>query len=194
LSNTYRDAAPQVRARRNVARDDDGAPRLPRIVLRRPRRGDIHPLSPARIRELLRALPVEQIYKLERIELRPRTCDIVGFPFAEYFGPERMIVLYSLPTGEYDWFYWLARKQEVQRILKLPDYARYRQTRYGVSVHWDEPGSLARWLEEDVLMHELGHHWRNVYEATWPRWRRRRDEERVAEARARRAVQRRLKR
>ncbi|HEX6838808.1 MAG TPA: hypothetical protein VF334_19655, partial [Polyangia bacterium] len=75
-------------------------PTFPRVVARKPRRGDVHALSPAEIRAFLRALPAEQLHGLVRIELRARVDD-VGDPFALYRREERDILVYSLPPGEW---------------------------------------------------------------------------------------------
>jgi len=154
-------------------------PAFPRVVERKPRRGDVHALSPTAIRAFLRALPVVQLHGLRRIELRARVDD-VGAPFALYRREERDIILYSLPPGEW-WMSSLDR--ECARDLKRVGATIVRH-RHGVSIHFSD-GGLDDFMR-DVLAHEIGHHVRNQTVASYPRVARTADEEAVADLHARR--------
>jgi len=151
---------------------------LPRVVARKPRRGDVHPLTPAAIRQILAALPVEQLHGLRRIELRARVDD-VGDPFALYRREEQDILLYSLPPDEW-WMSSLDRAcaRELRRAG-----ARIVRHRHGVSIHF--AGGGMDLFMRDVLAHEIGHHVRNQV-ARYPRTARTADEEAVADLHARR--------
>ncbi len=153
-------------------------PSLPRVVARKPRRGDVHPLPPAAIRELLRALPSAQLRGLVRVELRART-DEVGTPFAIYRREERDIILYSLPPDEW----WMsALDRDCARDLREAG-ARIVRHRLGVSIHFAD-GGMDTFMRH-VLAHEIGHHVRNQI-ARYPRTARTADEEAVADLHARR--------
>jgi hypothetical protein len=156
------------------------APRaLPRIIERRPRRGDLHPLSGAQVRRILGRLLDEQHRGLRRIELRPRV-EAVGKPFAEYRRDERIILLFSLPCDGW----WLPREFDIEP-LRLDRYgARIYAQSHGTSVIWRSPQTLALWFWIEVLAHELGHHVRNQRRKRFARVR---DEESVADLHSRRA-------
>ena len=152
---------------------------FPRVVARKPRRGDVHPLSPTAIRAFLRALPAEQLRGLRRIELRARIDD-VGDPFALYRREERDILLYSLPADEW----WMSSLDpDCARDLERAG-AELIEHAHGVSIHFRSGGMDA--FLRDVLAHELGHHLRNETVARYPRVGRTADEEAVADLHARR--------
>ena len=152
---------------------------FPRVVARKPRRGDVHPLSPTAIRAFLRALPAEQLRGLVRIELRARVDD-VGDPFALYRREERDILVYSLPPGEW----WMTSLDPAcARELRRAGAALVRH-RHGVSIHFSD-GGMDEFMR-DVLAHEIGHHIRNQTVARYPRVARTADEEAVADLHARR--------
>jgi len=152
---------------------------FPRVVARKPRRGDVHALSPAEIRAFLRALPAEQLHGLVRIELRARVAD-VGDPFALYRREERDILIYSLPPDEW----WMtALDPACARELRRAGAALVRH-RHGVSIHFED-GNMRAFMR-DVLAHEIGHHIRNQTVARYPRVARTADEEAVADLHARR--------
>ena len=152
---------------------------FPRVVERKPRRGDVHALSATAIREFLRALQATQLTGLRRVELRARVDD-VGAPFALYRRQERDILLYSLPPDEW----WMSSlDQACARDLRRVGATLVRH-RHGVSVHFAD-GGLDDFMR-DVLAHELGHHVRNQTVARYPRVARTADEEAVADLHARR--------
>ena len=152
---------------------------FPRVVTRKPRRGDAHPLSATAIRAFLRALPPAQLRGLRQIELRARTHD-VGAPFAIYRREERDIILYSLPPDEW----WMSSLDgDCARDLRRAGATVVRH-RHGVSIHFATSG-MDLFLR-DVLAHEIGHHVRNQTVARYPRVARTADEEAVADLHARR--------
>jgi hypothetical protein len=152
---------------------------FPRVVERKPRRGDVHALSPSAIRAFLRALPAAQLHGLRRVELRARIDD-VGAPFALYRREERDIILYSLPPGEW-WMSSLDRQcgRDLRRVGAV--LVRHR---HGISIHFAS-GGMDEFMR-DVLAHEIGHHVRNQTVARYPRVARTVDEEAVADLHARR--------
>lgn len=182
MSRSHGTDKPAVRARRRIARDADGVPALPRVVALRPRRGDAHPLDGPQVRRLLGRLPLEQLYGIERVELRARIGG-VGRPFAEYRRDERAVVLFSLPVDEW----WLPRDFDAGPLRLARYQARVHAERSGTLVQWRSPASLALWFWIEVLAHEIGHHVRNQYGRRYPRFARLRDEESVADLHSRRA-------
>lgn len=182
MARSHRTLKPAVRAGRDIARDGDGAPALPRVLVRKPRRGDVHALGPEMVRRILGRVPVEQLYGLKRIELRARA-GALGDPFAYYLRDERAILLYSVPDGD-----WTLPWPHAADSLRLRRYrARVRRHRDGVDVAWRSPIDRALWFWIEVLAHELGHHVRNQYRARHPRVARTRDEESVADLYSRRS-------
>ena len=185
MARSHRTLKPRLQADRHIARDGDGAPVLPRIIARKPRRGDVHALSPEMVRSILGRLPVEQLFGLRRIELRARP-DRFGDPFAHYLRDERAILLYSVPDGD-----WTLAPHAVES-LRLRQYrASVRRHAGGAIVAWRPPVDRiiwrALWFWIEVLAHELGHHVRNQYRARHPRVARTRDEESVADLYSRRS-------
>jgi hypothetical protein len=152
---------------------------FPRVVARKPRRGDVHPLSPTAIRAFLRALPPAQLRGLRRIELRARIDD-VGAPFALYRREERDILIFSLPADEW----WMSSiDADCAHDLRRAG-AGILHHAHGVSIHFRN-GGMDEFMR-DVLAHELGHHLRNETVARYPRVARTADEEAVADLHARR--------
>lgn len=155
MSRSYRALPPAARAAREERR---GEGRF-RIVVRRARVGDVHPIEPDRLGNLLRAAPRSYTRDLRRVELRARSSAIVGDPFAEYRPGERAIVLYSLPLS----WTWegLVREPRVAASMRR---ARASVTFDGdrLTVHWPSQTRLGFWFWWHVLNHELGHHYRFV--------------------------------
>jgi hypothetical protein len=96
MSRTYRTDKENRIAERRMPRDREGNIVLPRIVRRKPRLGDVHPITNVQLSMVLDLVPLKYLYKLNSIELLPRKDDI-GNPFGYYTAHERRIVLYSLP-------------------------------------------------------------------------------------------------
>lgn len=178
MSRSFRTQQPEAAARRRVPRDEAGQVVLPRIVTRRPRRGDLHPIPARALRNILRTeVPLEYLNGLERIELRPRLTAEVGDPFGMYERAEKMIVLYSLPM-QWTWTTPVSRGmlREMRRF-----HARIDLDLDGIHVSWPAPEALLMWFFIEVLAHELGHHYRHQYRIRRGGNRARRHEEYVAE-------------
>jgi hypothetical protein len=128
-----------------------------RVIERRPRPGDIHPVPKELVEALLLLVPLEYVVGLRRVELRARE-GAVGQPYAAYWPDERAIVVYSVPRT------WEPRH--------LADYERRSMRRYGATVaqtqrgwqvYWNESSELDLWFAYIVLFHELGHHFDRQY-------------------------------
>ena len=148
-----------VRAKYCIGRTDDDDVLLPRIVVRRPARGDIHPIPRDILIGAIRLdIPVEYIYGLKRIELRARKGKQVGGHFAAYRRDEKAIILYSLPLQ------WT--------IDTMPENRKRELESWGVKifrkdnqwqVHWPSEIELCMWYFTEVFTHELGHHFAEQY-------------------------------
>src|SRR4051794_39050606 len=68
-----------------------------RVVERRPRYGDLHPIPKSIVEALLVIVPGEYALGLRRVELRARQGPL-GQPYAEYLRGEKVVVIYSVPT------------------------------------------------------------------------------------------------
>ena len=111
-------------------------------------------------------VPLEYLYGLKQIELRPRA-DQVGNPYGFYSPGEKLIVLYSAPR-----VWELGRVSDepslLGQIAVLEDYgAQVRRDRNKLMVHWPESVGLEKLYFWQVFLHELGHHYSN-------QWKRRR--------------------
>ena len=152
-----------------------------RVIERRPRHGDIHPVPKNLIDSLLVIVPPEYVHGLRRVELRARQGP-VGEPFAEYRPGEKAVVIYSVPTV------WERRS--------IPGYMQGSMRRFGAHlenrgdewrVRWDNDLSgLAFWFAYIVVFHELGHHFAEQYRRRRGRIGGRPYREADADARARR--------
>lgn len=136
---------------------------MPRIIVRKPRIGDIHPLSESIITNYLRGAPPAYVYGLKAIELRPRKSGI-GDPYGLYSFVEKRIWLYSCPEREW-------RFPEVnQSHLKLLCSFGAQRVQLDSSckdevVVWDERIDLEIFTVA-ILFHELGHHYVNQYKSS----------------------------
>ena len=105
----------------------------------------------------LRAISLEYLYGLKRIELRPRASK-VGEPFGYYEPPTRSIVLYSLPR------LWTTDElSRGDREVMEGFGAEVTQDGNACRVHWPFESNLADWFLMDIVMHELGHHFAEQY-------------------------------
>lgn len=178
MAKSFRTQQPEAAAKRRLARTDDGAIVLPRIVTRKPRPGDVHPISAPALRGVLRReTPVEYLNGLARIELRPRASNEVGAPFAFYLRDEKAIILYSLPMC------WTWRERCSDSVLDgiTRFYANVDEQESAMTVTWPAAEVLAMWFYVEVFAHELGHHYRNQYRIRRGSGRHRRHEEYVAD-------------
>ena len=154
MSRSRHTDPPRVTARRADART--GMARA-RVVERRPRQGDIHPVPKDIVEALLVVVPGEYSHGLRLVELRARQGPL-GQPYAEYRRGEKTVVIYSVP-----------RQWEMRSI---PGYEQRSMSRFGARlerrgdswlVHWDDLEKLAFWFAYIVLFHELGHHFSDQY-------------------------------
>jgi hypothetical protein len=157
MARSYRTQQPAAAARRHATLDAEGAPILPRIIERKPLPGDIHPVSAAALRRVLkREVPLAYLHGLSRIELRPRSSPEVGKPFAVYRRAEKSIILYSLPL---EWF-WSSFPSFKLLAGMRRFFAKIDASPQGVQVTWPARELLSLWYYIEVLAHELGHHYR----------------------------------
>ncbi len=181
MSKSYRTLKEAVIARRNIQRDRTGAVVLPRLVVRKPKRGDVHPVPPTDLRLFLHLLPLEFLCGLKRIELRARQSIEVGRPFGCYLPDEKVVILFSLPTSfNFGW----PSEDSLRRLLLFRPQVDF--TDNGLEVAWTDLGQLAIWFFTDVVIHELAHHFDNQYGHKNRRIRGRRWQEAFAEVRANR--------
>ena len=172
---------PSEAAHRRTSKNKAGAIIFPRIIERRPRRGDMHPLNGRAVRAILRQIPLEYLYGLSRIELRARTSD-VGVPFGQYRRDEKAIILYSLPSL---WIFPSLNPTMRHSLSRF--YAKIEPTPEGlVCVTWPKDCLMSLWFYCEVMAHELGHHYRWQYRHRNGRKGSRVDEEIVADLHAKR--------
>ncbi len=158
MSRSYRTQKESSIAERRIARYDDGSIVLPRVIERSPKIGDVHPLSKRRIITLLKKIPVEYVYGLDRIELRARENSSIGKPFGLYRRDEKAIILYSLPTV------WRLHSLSIglaKTLAKFHADVTFDDT--GVEVSWKHEVLFALWFDFTVFRHELGHHFVEQY-------------------------------
>ena len=186
MSKTYRTDKERQIAERRMPRDREGNLVLPRIVRRKPRPGDIHPILKRQLNAIFGRLPLEYLYNLSSVEMLPRK-DGVGGPFGLYMHDENRIILYSLPL---DWELDYKDAIEAERVadsLYLETYgARVEIVENTAKVTWSDPRRMGLWLCCIVLVHEFGHHFRSTYRAKRkPGWAiRRNDEEFFADSKS----------
>jgi len=181
MSRSYRTLRESVIAVRRAERGADGSVVLPRVVEREPAPGDIHPLSKGTVMRVLEKLPVEYLYGLSRIELRPRQGSEIGCPYGCYWRDEGAIILYSLPTV------WRLRgisKDLVRSLTRF--YADFKFEEEAILVSWRDEAVMGLWFYCDVFTHELGHHFVEQYQNKNGRVQGRCFEEFVADLQARR--------
>ena len=114
----------------------------------------------------MRFVPLEYLYGLNQIELRPRVDD-VGQPYGFYSPSEKLIVLYSAPTA---WELGSASEEAslLGTIMVYKDHgAEVKREQDKLMVHWPDPVGLEKLYFWHVFLHELGHHYSN-------QWKRRR--------------------
>lgn len=158
MSDSYRTQKESVLAARRIKRDVKGNPVYPRIVVKPPSDGDIHPLTKQDLNRLFKRIPIEYLYGLKRIELRPRKNKEVGSPFGQYCASERVITLFSLPDE------WKLKSIGSSIFCSLTKfYAEISEEKDFVIVRWRDQSVMCLWYYCDVFTHELGHHYRAQY-------------------------------
>jgi len=147
-----------VWAAMRIGRDEDGEPCLPRIMARKPKSGDIHPLPKSVLTRLLKDIPVEYLYGLSRVELRARRGKRIGEPYGVHRSGEKVIILYSLPR------LWVLDMMS-EGSKKDLEACRARVSQHGRQwhVYWPSEAGLAVWFFKEVFTHELGHHFAEQY-------------------------------
>jgi hypothetical protein len=178
MSDTFNTWPPDIYALSAHERDKHGRRVLPRILQRKPRPGDIHPLKPGTLHDCLRIVPPAYVYGLKAVELSPRRGD-VGAPYGVYLRGEKRIRLYSCPPRF--WRFSSAAWPQHEGVLS-------RGARL-VGSDEDKATVLVEWLDRDnlemvyihVLFHELGHHYVNQYRSSRGRPKTRKTNEIVAD-------------
>ncbi len=130
----------------------------PRIIERRPRKGDIHPFTKKEIRELFNDIPPEYLYKLKTIELMPRTNNGISL-IGKYYANEQKIVIYSQAmefVGEIDWMIVFYFMEEVG--MPVPDYSYSKDCKLEVKWNKEQLKTLAR----ETIFFELGVHFAEI--------------------------------
>lgn len=155
----------------------------PRIIERRPRLGDVHPLTKRVLTQQIRKLPVEAIYGLRSIELRSRQSSDIGQPFGLYRRKDKTIILYSLPS---EWIISGFDIRLAKSLMKFHAKIDILNDDSGIRVAWPKPELMSFWFLCGVFVHELGHHFDNQYRHKNRQTVGRRFEELVAEQDARR--------
>jgi hypothetical protein len=182
VAKSYRTQKESALAARRIERDSQGQPVLPRIVQRKPRPGDIHPLDKRVLRWFLERQPVDIYYGLRAIELRARE-GAVGEPYALYRRQSKEILVYSIPPV------WTFSHLSEGHRNRLEGFQAVVQDQDGeVVVSWPDEDYLTLWFLFDVVAHELGHHSGNQFaHKNGPRGRTK-DEEARADLAAARAL------
>ncbi len=129
-----------------------------KLIRRKPRDGDIHPLEKFEIRGILNAIPSRFIYKLKTIELRPRK-SLPGAPWGEYRPSDSQIILYSHPLiieDGSDFALGMAFASNRSFSL-LAEYKEENGKNYSI---WTK--EMLKLFYFEVLGHEIGHHYYRV--------------------------------
>ena len=178
MSDTFKTWPPDTYALNFHKRDRAGLRVLPRVVQRKPRAGDVHPLKPEMLRVCLQVVPAAYLYGLKLVELRPRQGD-VGAPYGEYRGGEKLIRLYSCPprVWRFSSLIWPQHKGLLSRGACL---AKHQDDPASVLVEWPDPDDLEMFYIH-TLFHELGHHYVRQYRSSRGRPKTRKRNEIVAD-------------
>lgn len=127
---------------------------LPRIIERKPRIGDINPVSTSSIRKYLQTLSPEFYFKLKAIEIKPRTGNKLH-PLAEYQSDSKTIIIYSHPIEvEYELGAVITFTKMADEGYLIPHCEVKADS---VCVTWDME-SLEEYYLKEVLNYELLHH------------------------------------
>ena len=157
MSRSFRTRPKDIIARDRMPRDRRGNTVFPRIIVRKPKLGDCHPLDRRMIAAAFEKLPLEYFYGLKQIELRARQGDI-GKPFGKYSYHSKTITLYSVPG-------------KLWRIKDISEGWIEALQRYHAEIHGCEGGNVIEWGDSvslsmfclSTLFHELGHHYLHQY-------------------------------
>ena len=159
MSKSFRTQPIPITARRRIKKDAQGNIEYPRIVFRKPRLGDLHPIDKKLMKSILERIPVEFIYGLKTVEMRSRKNEKIGDPYGLYRYSERMIVLYSVPSDSWvlDGFTPLWRKAFRAWGSKVEKQGKTFFCTWA-------PSKLKHFFCA-VLCHELGHHYTFQYDS-----------------------------
>ena len=146
-----------IQAARRLRRDADGEIRLPPIITRKPRRGDIHPVTRPTLEKWIWGVGFEYFHGLKRIELKARPSERIGEPFGCYSLRDHIIVLYSLPM------IWQLDRLNTRWEINLSEYGASIERDGIVTVSWRDDSHLKIWFWDQVVVHELGHHFVEQY-------------------------------
>jgi hypothetical protein len=126
-----------------------------KIIMRKPKLGDIHPLDKNEIRGILDTIPSKFIYNLKIIEFRPRKFD-PGKPWGEYRPSDLKIILYSHPLilENGSEFALNMAFASIRSMSLLADHKVENGKSYSI---WTKEMLKLFYLE--VLCHEIGHHY-----------------------------------
>jgi|SRR5579859_134861 len=129
----------------------------PRVIVQKPQAGFHHPASKQEVLEVLNAVGPIAIYGLNSIELTRAPAGRAGavLAFGSYHVPGR-IVLYEQPLPPWRFVGLIAPETSHQLaragavLTQLPDVS-------ATLVDWPQD-TLCRFMLEEVLLHEIGHH------------------------------------
>ena len=158
MSRSYRTLPKDILAIDRMPRDKKGAIIFPRIIVRKPKRGDIHPLDRRSIAIGFNAIPEGFFYGLRQIELRPRTGSMQQQAFGRYYLDKRLH-LYSVPPRT--WKYDEITESYGQLVERYG--AKVSETTDGISIEWNDSRCLFGFYLAEVFFHELGHHYAHQY-------------------------------
>ncbi len=149
----------ETQARAYAARDKHGTVIDPRIVVHKPRRGDIHHLNKKLLTALWRWIPMRYRQGLEVIELRARTNEIVGYPYGCYDVRSKAIRLYSCPPLE-----WPVGPTAPDAFGVYKSCGARIEVRAGIQyICWANEKDAGRYFCAFILAHELGHHFMHQF-------------------------------
>lgn len=138
-------------------RSQERLPVRPRIITQRAQAGFHHPATKQEILEVLDAIGPIALYGLRSIELiRTRAAPAAGaMTFGEYHVPGR-IQLYEQPLPPWR-LPGLIAPETIQQLERAGAVLTQLPGVGATLVDWPE-GALRRFMLEQVLLHEIGHH------------------------------------
>lgn len=159
MSRSYKTEPRGKIAWRRMPQDKEGEFVFPRVIVRKPKEGDFHPLSSKDMKVAFEKLPLEYFYGLKEIELRARSKNVLDQPLGKYSTRDKKIILYSVPCGQ-----WKVSK--ISAGMRQ-DFTRYRakisKCDDGFAVEWEQKVGLILFFLIEVFFHELGHHYVHQY-------------------------------
>lgn len=135
----------------------NSAPLVPRIIWRKPRSGFHHPVSKQDVLKFLESVGSLAVYGLRSIEFtRVRASDCpASVVFGRYETPGRILLFeQALPPWR---LHGRLSKKDVNRFEKAGARVNQMPQSGRTLVDWPS-GTLRRFMLEEVLSHEMGHH------------------------------------